>query len=428
MRDEPGKRTGMYICAAHAGGEMIKSFSLHEPSDEAKQTIDTILTEASTIKLLPTHCINAAGELEGFQLTLAKDAKGGLLPINRTMFHGTSLYEVNTKQAGSFNADILRLHQTSNLRESMKKLMQTIADTAVGKEASFRCIPDNVDCMSSIKGDGTVVEAHVARTSGKRNVDFAPWSPELPHSIGLYQAFCRGYQKDTRVHKLFIGVSGGLNRCSDEFYNLLLDVGNEWSAKDVACSEEVWWLRKACQRARSRIALITAAHFGLSITTVKDLFAYDQDPIGVPVADTVEFDIKEGPDDTVEFYSACVDTTGVQNGILAKMHESEGIWVFRGSAKSSAKATSFGSLFGSKNVCGVFPTRSPYYKRTHGSPCYVNGFDSELVVRHLSKERTQADGHVFQCFDERFFTNLTEMQWDRNCGVVELVPIVVGVV
>ena len=417
------------ICARmSAAAAMIKSFSLHEPTDEARQTIDNILTENATIKLLPTHCINAAGELEGFQLTIAGDAKGGLLPINRTMFHGTSLYEVTTKQAGSFNADILRLHQTSNLKESMKKLMQTIADSAVGKEASFRCIPDNVDCMSSIKGDGTVVEAHVARTSGKRNVDFAPWNPEMPNSIGLYQAFCRGYQKDTRVHKLFIGINGGLNRCSDEFYNLLLDVSNEWSAKDVACSEEVWWLRKACQRARSRVALITSAQFGLSIPTVKDLFAYEQDPIGVPVADTVEFDIKEGPDNTVEFYSACVDTTGVQNGILTKMHESEGIWVFRGSAKSSAKATSFGSLFGSKNVCGVFPTRSPYYKRTYGSPCYVNGFDSELVVRHLSKERTQTDGHVFQCFDERFFANLSDMQWDRNCGIVELVPIVVGLV
>ena len=109
------------------------------------------------------------------------------------------------------------------------------------------------------------------------------------------------------------------------------------------------------------------------------------------------------------------------------MHEGEGLWVFRGSAKSSAKATSFGALFGSKNVCGVFPTRSPYYKRSQGSPCYVNGLDSDLVVRLSSPPRTKPDGFVFQCFDERFFTNLSAMQWDRNCGVVELVPIVVGV-
>ena len=109
------------------------------------------------------------------------------------------------------------------------------------------------------------------------------------------------------------------------------------------------------------------------------------------------------------------------------MHESEGLWVFRGGAKSSAKATSFGALFGSKNICGVFPTRSPYYKRNQGSPSFVNGLDSELVARHSSLPRTKPDGYAFQCFDERFFTNLSSMQWDRNCGVIELVPIVVGV-
>jgi hypothetical protein len=405
----------------------VRSFSLHEPSDEAQQTIDSILVEGSSIKLLPTHCINAAGELEGFQLSVPGDAKGGVLPINRTMFHGTSLFEVNSKSTGVFNADVMRLLQgTVDVRDSMRELMRRIVEGSKGREASFKCVPDNVDLMSSVRSDGSVMEAHVSRTTGKRNVDFVDWQPELPHSIGLYQAFCRGYQKDIRVHKLFIGINGGLNRCSDEFYNLLLDVGNEFDCKDVAFSEEVWWLRKACQRARCRVGLMVAEHFGLNIATTRDLFAFNQDPIGVPVADTVEFDIKEGGDGTVEFYSGCVDTTGIQNGILAKMHDSEGIWVFRGSAKSSAKITSFGALFGSKANCGVFPTRSPYYKRTQGSPCHVNGLDSDLIVRHASQPRTKPDGYVFQCFDERFFSNLTSMQWDRNCGVIEMVPIVVG--
>jgi hypothetical protein len=407
---------------------MIRSFSLHEPSQEAQQTIDSILVDDTCIKLLPTHCINAAGELEGFQLTVPGSSMGGILPVNRTMFHGTSLFEVNcaAKAGGVFNLDIMRL-QTDDSRAAMKELMRKISESAQGKEASFRCVPDNVDLMSSVKSDGSVMEAGIARTTGKRNVDFAGWEPELPHSIGLYQAFCRGVQKDTRVHKLFIGISGGLNRCSDEFYNLLLDVGNEFTCSDIAYSEEVWWLRKACQRARARVALKTAEHFGLTIAKTKDLFSFDQDFIGVPVSDTVEFDIKEGLDNTVEFYSGCVDTTAIQNGILVRMHESEGIWVFRGNAKSSAKATSFGSLFGSKQGCGVFSTRSPYYKQALGSPCHVNGLDSELVVRHASKARTKPDGYVFQCFDERYFANLTAMQWDRNCGVVELVPIVVGV-
>ena len=385
------------------------------------------------MKLMPTHCINAAGELEGFQLILPGKSKGGILPINRTMFHGTSLFEVSCAAAthsscggvGVFNQDIMRLVQTTDTRSSMQTLMQTIADSSIGSEATFRCVPDNVDLLSAVSS-GSVMEASIARTSGRRSVDFADWRPELPHSIGLYQAFCRRYQKDVRVHKLFIGINGGLNRCSDEFYNLLLDVGNEFTCQEVAFSEEAWWLRKACQRARARIALMCAEHFGLSIATTRDLFSYSQDQIGVPIVDTVEFDIKEGPDDSVEFYSACTDTTAIQNGIITKMHESEGLWIFRGGAKSSAKATSFGALFGSKSVCGVFSTRSPYYKRNQGSPSFVNGLDSDLVVRHTSTPRTKSDGYAFQCFDERFFTNLSSMQWDRNSGVIELVPIVVG--
>ena len=401
---------------------MLQSFSLHTPSMEAMQTINSIMVEDTSMKLLPTHCINSAGELEGFMLSVPAKAKGGILPINRTMFHGTSLFEVVSK-AGSFNADVMRLQQTLDIRDTMKELMQQIAENSAGKEAAFRCVPDNVDLLSSVRVDG---ESHVAKTTGKRSVDFADWQPELPHSIGLYQAFCRGYQKDLRVHKLFIGVNGGLNRCSDEFYNLLLDVGNEFTCQEVAFSEEAWWLRKACQRARAKIALMTAKHYGLEISTCTDLFSFNQDQIGVPVVDTVEFDLKEAPDDVVEFYSACTDTTATQNGIITKMHESEGMWIFRGSAKSSAKATSFGALFGSKSVCGVFPTRSPYYKRNQGSPSFVNGLDTELIVRHTSAPRLKADGHVFQCFDEQFFGNLTTMQWDRNSGIIELVPIVVG--
>lgn len=255
------------------GKNMLQSFSLHPPSEEVMQTVDSIMIEGTSMKLLPTHCINSAGELEGFMLTVPSKANGGILPINRTMFHGTSLFEVVSK-AGSFNADIMRLQQTTDIRDTMKELMQKISDNSTGKEAAFRCVPDNVDLLSSVSMDGG--ESRVAKTTGKRSVDFSDWQPELPHSIGLYQAFCRGYQKDLRVHKLFIGVNGGLNRCSDEFYNLLLDVGSEFTCQDVAFSEEAWWLRKACQRARSKIALMTAKHYGLEISTCTDLFSFNQ--------------------------------------------------------------------------------------------------------------------------------------------------------
>ena len=85
-------------------------------------------------------------------------------------------------------------------------------------------------------------------------MDSKRWQPEPPQVVGLYHAMVRGFQKDIRQHKLFIGVSGGCSKCCDDFYNLMLDVGGEWTAKDVAQSEEAWWLRKACQRSRCMVA------------------------------------------------------------------------------------------------------------------------------------------------------------------------------
>ena len=223
---------------------MLQSFSLHPPSLEAQQTIDSILESGTHMKLLPTHCLNSCGQLEGFVLKVPKRAKGSILPVNRSMFFGTSLFEV-TSTTGAFNTDIMRL-QTIDIKEAMRELMEKIHRGSVGKEASFECIPDVVDTLASVKMDGSVVEARVSRTVGRRSVDFKAWEPELPCNISLLQSFIRAsHQRDIRTHKLFIAVSGGLSRAADEFYNLLTDVGSEWTCDEVCESEEVWWLRKA---------------------------------------------------------------------------------------------------------------------------------------------------------------------------------------
>ncbi len=404
---------------------MATSFSLHEPSVEAAQTIDSILVPGTSMKLLPTHCLSSHGQLEGFLLHVPKREKGSVLPVNRTMFYGTSLFEVSSG-AGVFNADILRL-QATDIKESMRTLQNEIHARSIGKEATFACIPDVVDAMTSINTEGSVVEARISRTSGRRSVDFKSWEPELQCSISILQSFIRAsHQRDVRSHKLFIAVSGGLARASDEFYNLLTDVGSEWTCQEVSDSEEVWWLRKAAQRARARVAFLTAEHFGLQIPSTVDLCSFDSVRIGVPVVDTIEFNIQSGDRDKVEFYSACCDTTAVQNGIAMRMHPSEGYWIFRGALKSSSKLTNFGAMFGSKATCGVFPTRSAFYKKAQGSPSSVNGLDTEIIVRRSTAPRVKADGYVFQCFDEQFLSNLTRMQWDRNSGIIELVPVVVG--
>jgi len=172
------------------------------------------------------------------------------------------------------------------------------------------------------------------------------------------------------------------------------------------------------------VASRTARKFGLKILEHVDVHSYDQESIGVPTADTLEHDITMR-DGCVLLHNACCDTTTLHNGVLAQLNPSEGYWLFKGNPRSSSRSTSFGSMFGL--LGGVFPTHSPCYRPTMGSPNYVQGLDTKVVVRYASKRRDKGTGVVYQCFDEAFMRNLETMGWNRDHGVVELVPIVVGV-
>jgi hypothetical protein len=42
------------------------------------------------------------------------------------------------------------------------------------------------------------------------------------------------------------------------------------TAADMSESNEVWWIRRACQRSRNKIASMVAERFGLHISTSMD--------------------------------------------------------------------------------------------------------------------------------------------------------------
>ena len=79
-------------------------------------------------------------------------------------------------------------------------------------------------------------------------------------------------------------------------------------------------------------------------------------------------------------------------------------------------------MFGNHRVCGAFPTRSPVVTLKH--PNAISVRDRPYVI-HASSETPHAQA-AFMCFDEVFFKNLELMQWNRDNGHVELIPIVVG--
>ena len=81
-------------------------------------------------------------------------------------------------------------------------------------------------------------------------------------------------------------------------------------------------------------------------------------------------------------------------------------------------------MFGDHRVCGTFPTSSPVVKRQQS----ILVQDTPAIVRLLQSGRTapQSARTPYMCFDEAYFKTLEGMQWNRDNGYVELIPIVVG--
>ena len=150
------------------------------------------------------------------RFTCRKYAPGNCLPVVRTMFHGHSLVECQADEA-----TIMRLmSEAQENRSKMTEFLRRIERESV--PASLDCVPENTSVMTR---HGTV------QATGLLTVDSQHWTPELPERIGLYHAYIRGFNRDVRTHRLFIVCSGGMNRASDAFCNLVIDVGRHWTAQ-----------------------------------------------------------------------------------------------------------------------------------------------------------------------------------------------------
>jgi hypothetical protein len=152
------------------------------------------------------------------------------------------------------------------------------------------------------------------------------------------------------------------------------------------------------------------------VTFEQDIQAHTPASVAVPLTDTLEHDVS-CCGDTVSVFNGCCDTTKPFNGILSRMHPAEGYWLFKGASRGGG----FGSTFGDRRVCGAFPVVQPRVDRVQ-SVAVPGG--AECVVR--LQEQAKPGLERYMCFDEAYFRTLEKMQWDRDNGHVELMPIVVG--
>lgn len=376
-----------------------EKYALFPLSSDEMVTCESITSvPGSRITVMPTHHINEIGDFMGFRYETDLYVQGNTLPIVRTMFHGTTMVQCDVPEEKILSLML----QKKDSQERMAKFLKQVDDSCV--RATLDCIPENA---------GSITETGTLQATGLRTVDSKHWSPEVPERIGIYHAYIRGYNRDVRTHRLFLICSGGLYKACDDFCNLIIDVGKEWTANDIYISEEAWWLRKACQRSRCKLLKMLADAFDIEINHIEDIQAYKMGYMAIPTTDTLEHDMGM-INGKLAVYNSCIDTTRNMNGMLCNMHPSEGVWLFKG----SHKATCFGSMYGDHSVCGMFPVNAPRVKR-HES---IVTQDSSCIVRLYSKPSKEN----YMCFDENYFKNLETMQWNRDNGFEALIPIVVG--
>lgn len=385
-------------------------FALYTLGSDEIETTERIIQKAEgseqtghTCKLLlmPTHHIDAQSRLNGFRLTIPASCNVGDIPFPQDMFFGMSACECIVDNKGL--ARLIACPQ-----ECMVQL-QTIIDEMYEKCdrnncAGLHCIPQDVQGVHRDSVSSTTI-----RSNARRAVDNQPWEVESPSLLGVYQAHIRNPTGERR-HAVFVVCEGGCSRASNEYHNLMLDLGDQATISEAIQCEETWWLQKACSRARNHILYVACQKLGLQPkASVVDMHSNDSRRIVTPFCETLRHDISRVSETTVQILNHAVDTTKIQNGIMCKMHPSEGIWLFRGAPRATA-GNSFGGMFGDHSVCGAFPTHT---------------FETLEKDRPTINHGTGRDKKQFLHFNNKFMQNLQEMGWDRDYGIIEMIPIAV---
>lgn len=421
------------------------SFAYHPLSPDEEATCSALLDtdDNSDLCVMPTHNITSDGFMEGFKFAVPEASPATTLPITRQMFFGHSAVECSSYVGA--NPDVIALlSDTAGCQKKMRKFLLDVQkccrDPSV--RAGFHCIPQNVDAGDLLNA------AHNRAQCAMSVIDSANWQPETPTTIGLYHAFTRGFNQDCREHKLFLCVTGGCTAAAESYYNLLLDIAESSTVDEIIDGEETWWLRSASSRSRARLLKMLGDTFDVCVPSILDVHSYDRCEIARVTTETFEHDIRRLKSRHVAVFNKCTDPTMTRNGILTALHPLEGYRLFRGPALSNSATSVYGGSFGSQTVCGAFPTgtfkiwdkvyttntlRDRPDRRLRKQVSTVITSNSDIVVEPFLRNPTGSKDGILRhmseylAFDEAFMKNLEKMQFDRNYGMVEMMPIIVGV-
>lgn len=396
--------------------------------------------------MMPSHCINGAGEAEGFKFSCRADSQASVLPVNREMFFRHSLVECRPQSddlKGESKQILEMLLNKDDVKQRLSRLVQRIRAESLGVEAMLDCIAENENDLD----DDKTSMASLGSYMSQRVTDTREWMPEVPGSVGIYHAYVKGFANEQRAHKLFLACSGGCSRVADVFFNLFVDTRSHVSCKVLCDAEETWFLNRVNQRNNARVLLRVANEFSLDIPTTRDQNSYTEDAtMAACTTETLINSIQCDSTGVVRVYNNCTDTRQAKNGTLFSIDPSEGMWLFRGPPVTKNCSMPYGGGFGLDESRGpsAFPVSTNEVRSNYsfaslppkGGPTehtrvgMVHYTDSDCVARfdargdpcHQPPTRRPRTN-----LDENYLHRLSSMQWNRDNGYIELIPIAVVV-
>jgi len=372
----------------------------------------------ASVKLLPNHHIGADAQLHGFHFSCHVEDKASVLPVGVDMFNMVSMYEVGDgaadAPAGAMNPHALGILNDVPRCQALLEAYIAALDANPLRPARFDCIPEQTE---------TEATSHM-QVMGFNCVDTRPWKPEISNRVGLYHTFTRSTSKDERRHKVFLVVSGCLSEAAEEFHNLWLDSRDHIKCADLLRCEELNWLRSTTHRNHNRVASEVSALFGLPMRHVSDA----DDPtlsarMIFPTTSTYKTDLRHADDGArqrVRYVDGGCFADISNNGILFEMFGSEGFWLFQG-PRDFSDNYAYGSVFASTNEVPCMPSATVRYHALHRP---TNPHNTVLIAARRDGDAGAGPPTPFLFPDEKFFSVIQELGFNRNDGTLNLMPLV----
>jgi hypothetical protein len=205
------------------------------------------------ITLIPNHCLNMEGELEGFVFECSADDSATVFPLSKSTFSTIAIYECRQHNASAYQELMMNMAAT---KAKLNKIMYMIQST------QHQIDHLKLDCMPDME---------LSIESPYFFKDQRSWCENTPCKNGIYHCFMRTTAKNTREHKIFIVVSGYCRHASEELYNMWLDVRHDITVRQFVTCAELDWLRKATIRHHSRLAARVAQALDMNVDLIEDV-------------------------------------------------------------------------------------------------------------------------------------------------------------